>query len=410
MAIASLSKEKANELRTQIESIGTASKLRELKYRRSPYPGKIESLTGSIEILSSDRNAGHSSSFDLVVVDETGLFPERARELLAGLRSSVSAKDGRVVHISVRGDSMLFAEILNNPMTSTAIFESPTDCELNDRNAWAASNPGLGTIKSLAYMEAESNRVQYVPSDEPSFRAYDLNCRLDPAKEMIFSPDDLRACFVDELPARRGPVSLGLDCGEASSATAAFAVWPSTGRCEMWMAFGDVPSLRSRGKLDGCDYVLMEKRGELKTYPGRVTPVSLFMSDLAEDLKGCRVTKIAADGYKDAEIKDYLDRARLRWPREFRRVGAGKDGGADVRALQRLVLTRKLKLKANLALSTAIANSIIRRDGNGNPGLDKSKSRGRIDLLSAAVIAGGLAEPFFDKVQRPAWRSLGAIG
>ena len=410
MAIASLSKEKAAELRNQIEQIGVASGLRELTYRKSPYPGKIESLTGSIEVLSSDRNAGHSSSFDLVIVDETGLFPERARELLAGLRSSLSAKNGRLVHISVRGDSLLFDEILSNPMTVTAIYEAPANCALTDRAAWAASNPALGTVKAVSYMEAEASRVQHVPSDEPSFRAYDLNARLDPAKEMIFVPSDIRACFVDELPARRGPVSLGLDFGEATSATAAFAIWPETGRCESWMAFGDVPSLRERGKVDGADYVLMEKRGELKTYPGRVTPVSLFMSDLAEDLRGCRVTKIAADGYKDSEILDFLDRARLRWPREFRRVGAGKDGGRDVRCFQRLVLSRNLKLKPNLALSTAIANSIIRRDGNGNPGLDKSKSRGRIDLLSAAVISGGLAEPLFDKTRRPAWRSLGALG
>ena len=34
---------------------------------------------------------------------------------------------------------------------------------------------------------------------------------------------------------------MGLDCGEASSATAAFAIWPETGRCEAWMAFGDNP-------------------------------------------------------------------------------------------------------------------------------------------------------------------------
>ena len=105
MAIASLTKEKAAELRQQIESIGLASGLAELRYRRSPYPGRIESHTGSIEVLSSDRSAGHSSSFDLVIVDETGLFPERARELLAGLRSSVSAKNGRGhPYFSVRGD------------------------------------------------------------------------------------------------------------------------------------------------------------------------------------------------------------------------------------------------------------------------------------------------------------------
>ena len=124
------------------------------------------------------------------------------------------------------------------------------------------------------------------------------------------------------------------------------------------------------------------------------------MADVAADLAASRVARIAADGYKDSEIRDYLERARLRWPREFRRVGAGKDGGADVRAFQRLVLNKRLKMKTSLALSTAIANSIIRRDGNGNPGLDKSRQKGRIDLLSAAVIAAGLAEPLFDKKPR----------
>ena len=184
MAIASLTKEKATALRNQIQAIGEASGLDELTYRRSPYPGAIESDTGAIETLSSDRSAGHASSYDLVIIDECGLFPERSRDLLAGLRSSVSAKGGRIVHISVRGDSPLFDEVLNNPMTVTAIYEAAADCELPQTGqAWAQANPGLGTIKSLAYMEAESARVETrSQSDEPSFRAYDLNARLDPAK------------------------------------------------------------------------------------------------------------------------------------------------------------------------------------------------------------------------------------
>ena len=74
------------------------------------------------------------------------------------------------------------------------------------------------------------------------------------------------------------------------------------------------------------------------------TPVDQFMADVAADLEGVNVRRLAADGYKDAECRDFLDRAGLNWRADFRRVGAGKDGSRDVRALQRLVLNRRLKL------------------------------------------------------------------
>ena len=403
-AIASVSKEKAGELRNQVAGIVEASGLSgQVRIRRSPYPGVIESAWGSLETLASERTAGHSSSFDLVIVDETGLMPERARELLAGLRSSVSAKGGRVIHISVRGDSPLFGEILDNAATIKRVYAAPEGCAIDDESAWEAANPGLGTIKQLGYMAQEVNRVRGAPSDEPSFRAFDLNQNLDPTREMILSPDDLRACFTDDPPPREGRAYVGFDFGEAVSSTAACAVWPATGRMETWQAFGDTPSLVERQRRDSAPYVAMEARGELRTYPGRIVRLEMFLADLQADLAGCRVAAAAADSYKDSEVRDFLDRAAVRWPIEFRRVGAGKDGGRDVRAFQRLVHQRKLAMVENLALVTAISKSTLRRDANGNPGIDKANARGRIDVLSAAVIAAGLAEPAFD---RPARRRL----
>ena len=65
-AIASVSKEKANELRMQVEAIANASGLDDLRFRRSPYPGMVQSSTGTLEVLSSDRTAGQASSYDLV--------------------------------------------------------------------------------------------------------------------------------------------------------------------------------------------------------------------------------------------------------------------------------------------------------------------------------------------------------
>lgn len=389
--VCSVSKEKAAELRRQVVEIAEASGLEGLRVRRSPYPGSIEGAGGqTFETLSADRSAGHASGFDLVLFDETGLTQERDRELLAGLRSSISARAGRVIHLSVRGASPLYREILENPATVAHVYAAPDDCALDDRGAWAAANPGLGTIKQLSYMENEVERLKAVPSDENTFRAFDLNQKLDPSQTMICKPDDLRACFGE--PDFSGRVVVGFDFGGATSGTAACAIWPQTGALRTWFAFGSIPSLRERGRRDDADYLQMEKRGELKVYPDcRVTPVSAFLADVAADLAGFRVVECAADGYKDSEALDYLERARLRWPVTFRRVGAGKDGGKDVRSFQNLIEGRKLTMKENLSLADAVLKSTIRRDGNDNPGLDKSTKAGRIDVLSAAVIAAGLA-------------------
>ena len=382
MAVASINKQKAAELRRQVKEIAEASNL-DVKIRRSPYPGTIKSETGSLDTLSADRTAGHSSGYDLVIVDETGLFPIRARDLLAGLRSSVSARDGKIRHISIRGDSILFREILENPAVVSHVYAAADDCDVDDPAAWRAANPALGVVKSTAYMQSEVERIRAVPSDEASFRALDLNLEISPTREMVCSPDDLRACFADEIECR-GSAYVGIDIGEAGSGTAAAAYWPATGALRTWIAFGNVPNLKARGQRDGADYPAMERRGELRTYPGRVVPIAAFVADVRADLGGAKVRSAYADAYKVGELKDCVT-----WPLTVVRSGTGPDGSASVRAFQSAILTGALSLRSNLSLATAIKESTLRRDGNGNPAVDRARSAGRIDVLSAAILAVG---------------------
>ena len=381
-AIASISKEKAGELRKQVAAIASASNL-DVRIRRSPYPGTIESETGSLDTLSADRTAGHASGYDLVIVDETGLFPLRARDLLAGLRSSVSAKDGRIRHISIRGDSILFREILENPSVMSHVHAAPDDCEIADEGAWRSANPALGVVKSIDYMRREVLRVQGCASDEPSFRALDLNLEISPVREMVCAPSDLQSCFANSIECR-GPAFVAFDVGEASSGTAAAAYWPATGALRTWLAFGAVPDLKARGKRDGTDYPAMARRGELRTYPGRVVPLRAFVADVRADLAGATVRAAVADAYKAGELRDCLP-----WPLTIVRTGAGPDGSQAVRSFQSAVLTGALSLRSNLSLASAIKESTLRRDGNGNPAIDRARSAGRIDVLSAAILAVG---------------------
>ena len=381
-AIASVSKEKANELRKQVSAIAGASGL-DLRVRRSPYPGVVESSTGSIDTLSADRTAGHSAGYDLVIVDETGLFPERARDLLAGLRSSVSAKGGQTRHISIRGDSPLFGEILDNPAIVSHVYAADVDCDIGNEAAWASANPGLGTIKQVEHLRAEVERVKGCPSDEPSFRALELNQAISPVREMVCTPDDLRACFTDDLEST-GPCYVGIDVGEAGSGTAACAYWPESGALRTWLAFGDVPSLTERARRDGADYLAMQRLSELRIYPGRTVPIRAFCEDVRADLAGVNVRAAVADAYRSAELLDCAP-----WPLTIVRSGSGPDGSQAVRAFQSAVLTKRLQLTPNMSLASAIVESTLRRDGNGNPAIDRARSRGRIDVLSAAVLAVG---------------------
>ena len=130
----------------------------------------------------------------------------------------------------------------------------------------------------------------------------------------------------------------------------------------------------------------MERRGELRTYPGRTVPVAEFVSQVEADLNGASIRTAVADGYRCGELLDVCP-----WPLEIVRSGTGPSGSQAVRAFQRAVLTRTLATEKNYSLTNAIAESTIRRDGNGNPALDKARSAGRIDVLSAAVLAVGEA-------------------
>ena len=99
----SLTREKIGELLGQCKAIAEASDLQGVEFMRTPSPGMIRTPDGSTaEFLSADKNSGAASGFDLVLVDELGLFTERDRELVAGMRSSMSARGGRLIALSIR--------------------------------------------------------------------------------------------------------------------------------------------------------------------------------------------------------------------------------------------------------------------------------------------------------------------
>ena len=193
--------------------------------------------------------------------------------------------------------------------------------------------------------------------------------------------------------------------------TAAAALWPGTGRLEAWGAFPAVPDLLARGEADavGDAYRRMAERGELRTYAGRVTPVGEFLA-----ARGGAAGRGAGAGGRGRPLPasqrslQALEAAGVRWPIQWRGQGASAkaDGSHDIRALQRFVLSQRLRCGREPAAGvchqreqhTPRLRAAIRR-------WTRAARKGRIDALQAAVIAAGLAE--LSAGRKPPVRYLG---
>ena len=414
--VISLNREKATELKLQCQAIAKASRLDDVRFFRA-ISSAIVSPYGSVDILASGADAGAASGFDLALVDELGLLQERDRALVNGMRSSVSAKAGRFVSLSVFGSGPFIPEILQrqkmgDPSLAVHLYQSDPDVALDDEANWHRSNPGIKAgIKSIDYMKNESRRVGITVSDQSSFQSLDLNLPGSPCREGLCTPTDWRACEVATLPPREGGCVVGFDLGSSKSMSAVVALWPSTGRLEAWAAFPDTPNLKERGQADGVGslYEQMKERGELALYSGRIVPVGEFLKDCAARLKDSKVIACGGDRFRSAESIQAIEDAEVNWPSpHWRGTGASStaDGSFDVRAFQKSVYHRTIQARESLLMRSAIAESEVTRK-DGNPKLEKMRRHSRIDVLQAAVIAAGLAE-LSGRQTRSSWRYAGA--
>lgn len=373
-------------------------------FRKSPRPGRAFGKDRSkVVFLAADKDrTGHGENADIVWLDEAGAFTENQRPLWNALYSSIGSRGGKMMCLGNQREGPMFLELEKRAQQDEMVYwkryQAPLDCDPMDEEVWGLANPGLGTIKELQYMRGKASDAKISPLNLNYFMSFDLNMDVDPARATICTVNQWKACYDSYAELRGERVALGIDMGGSVSMSAAFAIGLETGIVRMWAAFSSIPDILSRGREDGVNntYVLMQDRGELSLYPGEVVDAAAFISDVLADLEreGCAVAYLGADRYRKAEFSDALRKAGYRAEVAWRGTGAGAiaDGSNDIRAFQRLVFDRKIAVRESLGMINAIMNSHLEEDVGLNPRLAKNKSRGRIDLLQAGVIAAGLHE------------------
>ena len=101
---------------------------------------------------------------------------------------------------------------------------------------------------------------------------------------------------------------------------------------------------------------------------------------------GEQIAAVVADRYKQSELGEAIDRAGIRAPIVWRGFGF-KDGGEDCERFKRACFDGKVQSRPSLLLRSAFADAVTLRDPAANMKLAKARSLGRIDAVSASVLA-----------------------
>jgi len=367
------------------------------QYRKSPRLELILDGEHMVKAISADGRSALGSAPNLVLLDERGHWrADRGDGLEHALLSGLGKRGGKALIISTSADSdaHAFSQWLDNPMPGVYIQEHRAQPGLpaDDVESIIEANPGAehGIGAPIEWLTAQARTaIRRGGSNLSAFRLYNRNERISGEdRDVLLTIDEYLRCETSEPPERVGDVVVGIDLGSSASMSAASFYWPESGRLEALATYPSKPGLLERGASDGVGdrYHVMNERGELSTLGDRTVPAAEWLLQVMKQIDGCHVKALILDRFKQSEMGDAIDKAQIRAPVVWRGTG-WRDGGEDCERFRRAAYDGLVKTAPSLLLRSAFGDAICLRDPANNLKLAKARSNGRIDAVSATVLA-----------------------
>jgi phage terminase large subunit-like protein len=363
-----------------------------------------KALNVEFRALAADAKRTQGISPVVVILDEVGQVKGPVSPFVDAVTTAQGAhEDALMLAISTQAatDTDLLsiwiddAKIGDDPHTVCHVYEAEAECPLDDEEQWRASNPALGTFRSLADMRKLSTKAKRLPSFAPTFRNLNLNQRVE-TSDPAFPPDVWKGCGLDLVP-HDGvcEVYAALDLSAVSDLTALVAVWRAADKwnatCRFWLP-GD--ALDERVRRDKAPYDVWASRGLLTLTPGKTVDYDFVAKQFLEMAEGWNLKGVAFDRWRIEHFRSALQRqeappATVELFKPFGQGYASMSPALD--ALESLLLKGEISHANHPVLAMCAANSRLIKDEAGNRKLDKRNSVRRIDGAVALTMAIGLA-------------------
>jgi phage terminase large subunit-like protein len=352
--------------------------------------------------IPADAGPVHGTKPAVVIFDE--LHTQKNRDLYDALKTGQGATvDPLFISITTAGhdrhsicyDLWTRARQIrdgenDNPYFLPLLFELDEAADWTDESTWAACNPNLGKSISIEFLRDECSRAKESPAYENTFRNLYLNQWTEQAVRWL-SMEKWDACNETPEQADARPAYAGLDLSTNVDLTAFVIVLPGDdGTYDVYPYFW-IPeeSMRARCRRDGVPYDIWAKQGVIKTTPGNAIDHDTIRRDINELREKFNIREIAADRWNANQIITQLGGDGF----EIAEFGQGYASmSSPAKALEALVLERKLRHGGHPVLRWNAANVAIEQDAAGNIKPSKAKSTERIDGIVALTMAIGRAQ------------------
>ena len=359
--------------------------------------------TGTLLLaLGSDNKRAHGRAPHLTILDEPAQWEGGGESLYNALRTGMGKQINPklfVIGTQAEEPTHWFQKMLGSPdkRTWTKTYAAKKGDDDFDIESIRKANPSYDHLETLRVdIEAQIDGVKNGSITIYAYRAFHLNTGTPETedRERLIDAEDWDRIIRKGPIERDGKVAVAFDLGENKSMSAAALYWAETGWLETFGAFPRKPDLKERGRRDGVEtlYLDMERNGEIILSGDYKVDNTEFVRGILEKVGDTpRIGGVLADHFQATTIKQVMHDLGMDPERdlEIRRAARGPDGKEDIDAFRAETLTEHMKVKGNIALTMAVANSVISRGFNANPGLDKRKQMGRIDMVQAAVLAVG---------------------
>ena len=360
--------------------------------------GKIMNV--EYRALAADGKTAHGLSPVVAILDEIGQVRGPQSDFIDAITTAQGAHESPLlIAISTQAatDNDLFSIWLDDaarskdPHIVSHVYEAPKDCELDDEEAWRASNPALGIFRSMDDLKRQAERAMRMPTSEATFRNLVLNQRIsvvnpfvsksvwDSCGESPESPDGMECYAGLDLSARTDLTAFVI---EAIDAQGIKHVYPY-----FWTP---QEGLFDRSKRDRVPYDVWVQQGFLRTTPGATVDYEFVVSEIAEICEGLDLRAIGFDRWRMDVFRKEMDRLGVEFPLvEF---GQGfKDMAPALDNLEADLLNKRVRHGMHPVLTMCAANAVVSSDPAGGRKLDKHKATGRIDGMVALAMATGIS-------------------